>query len=322
MVIEFRLYKRFDADLIALCNAGYPISVMIREAVIGYANGYPVHFYVDEVTHFDTVNNKTIRSRFTVPNTDTKTCYMLKHILPSYRNSFVKIVLRNALVQQNLSCFFTDGTLNRLQADNINGRNIYGFSNLSACSTLKSEPKQITFAGQTITVDRKKRKSSVKSTAVNTGQKVLASNESQAEYNPFTGAVSYQPVQMPQSSIAAFIPRQEAPQQTQQPVNIYQAPPAQITQAVPPVQLTQQITQPVQSVQMQPVMAGQPIMQAPVKAPTVPVQTVAPAQAGQIQEVPQPEYVNPDNEKNIGPDSGAVVGLADNDALMNIFDSL
>lgn len=113
MVIEFRLYKKFDMDLIALYNMHYPVASMMRDAVIAYANGRPLHYWVDEPTFFDANDCDAVHSRFNIPDSDTITCYMLSHIKFRCKNAFVKTVLRNALIQQNLTCFFTDNALNQ-----------------------------------------------------------------------------------------------------------------------------------------------------------------------------------------------------------------
>lgn len=146
MVVEFRLYRRFDADLIALCRASYPVSSMMREAVMGYANGRPVHYYIDELTDFDLNDDKTVRSRFVVPNSDYKTCNMLKKVKYRCRNAFVKTVLRNSLIQQNITCFFVDDSLNYLKNVNDNFKNVYAFPNVTSCSTIKTAPHAVAVA--------------------------------------------------------------------------------------------------------------------------------------------------------------------------------
>ena len=78
MTVEIRLYKRFDMDLVSLHDSGYSVSNMIRDAVQAYANGSPIHYYVDEPVQFDLNDKKSVHTRFVVPEADVNTCYMLK----------------------------------------------------------------------------------------------------------------------------------------------------------------------------------------------------------------------------------------------------
>lgn len=139
MMIEIRIYKQFDTDLLALCDAGYPIRKMLKQAVTSYANGTPCHFYMDEIIPFDPGNKQTIHARFDVPESDSNTIYMLKHIHRRYRNTFCKAVLRNAIIQQDISAFFTDPALFQLQNINMQSKGFYSFQNIIPLSTLREE---------------------------------------------------------------------------------------------------------------------------------------------------------------------------------------
>mgnify|MGYP001150480474 CR=1 FL=1 len=55
ITVEFRLYKRFDADLLALQEQGLSISSMAKTALEAYANGTPVHFLLPECKLHDLV---------------------------------------------------------------------------------------------------------------------------------------------------------------------------------------------------------------------------------------------------------------------------
>lgn len=157
MVIEFRLYKKFDMDLIALYNMHYPVASMMREAVIAYANGRPLNYLVDEPTVFNADDCDAVHSRFNIPDSDTITCYMLSHIKFRCKNAFVKTVLRNALIQQNLTCFFTDNALNQTHFHNASAKNVQMLPNVIRCSQIKELDKHIR---------RKKRKSVADGNAV------------------------------------------------------------------------------------------------------------------------------------------------------------
>lgn len=137
MIVEIRLYKRFDTDLVSLFDSGFPIASMLRDAVIGYANGKPVHYFIDKPVTLDNNNSRTVHTRFAV--TDGNTCYLLQHIKKGFRNTFCKDVLRNVLVQQNLSCFFDDTQLISMQNANMAGRNMYAFQNVIPCSQIKND---------------------------------------------------------------------------------------------------------------------------------------------------------------------------------------
>ncbi len=118
MNIEIRIYKLFDTDLVALVDNGFPVTTMMREAVIGYAHGTPVFYKMDEHIYFDMNRKKNVRIRFDIPDSDKQTIYLLKNIKHGYRNSFCKMVLRNALTQQNLSGYFAKHDLLKLQEVN------------------------------------------------------------------------------------------------------------------------------------------------------------------------------------------------------------
>ena len=140
MDVEMRYFKYYDADLIALSAAGYPMPVMMRDAVVAYANGRPLHYLIDEPITADFNVLKTMRTRLTFPDDDARVIYLLKHLKFRSRNMFCKAVLRNALIQQNLTVFFANGSeqiLNPLKDINLSGRNLQGFANIIPISTLK-----------------------------------------------------------------------------------------------------------------------------------------------------------------------------------------
>lgn len=150
MVVDIRLYKRYDADLVALADAGCSISAMMYDAVISYANGTPIHFLIDEITPFDANDRKPVHIKFTIPESQTNAIYMMKNIKKRCKNSFCKALLRNALIQQNLSGYFSDESLLQLQAINLRNENINAMQNVYLCSAYKNARKVI-FAGKTFT---------------------------------------------------------------------------------------------------------------------------------------------------------------------------
>ena len=175
MTIEIRIYKQFDTDLLALCDAGYPIRKMLKQAVTSYANGVPCHFYIDDLIPFNPENRQTIHARFDVPESDGNTIYMLKHIHRRYRNTFCKIVLRNAIIQQNVSAFFTDPALYQLQNVNIQSKGFYSFQNIIPLSTLREEKsvqldgkKYVRDTGTPVSAPRPEKNKTTKSMISNT----------------------------------------------------------------------------------------------------------------------------------------------------------
>ncbi len=133
MVVEIRLYKRWDLDLIALKGAGYNMSQVFKHVISSYANMSPIHLYVDELINFEVDDIKSIHFRVSIPNADTNSCYMLKHIKKRYRNAFCKMLVRNALVQQNLNIFFDDARLDEFHEADLrdkytNYRDLYRLS--------------------------------------------------------------------------------------------------------------------------------------------------------------------------------------------------
>lgn len=152
MYVDIRVYKQFDADLFALWDAGYPVTKMIKNAVTAYAHGEPCSFLIDEIIPFSPQNKNSVHSRVNFPDSDQNLIYMLRHIHKRYRNAFCKAVLRNALIQQNITAFFTDPSLYQLQNANIQTKGNYSIQNAVPLSSIR-EVKAFTFDGQTFVRD-------------------------------------------------------------------------------------------------------------------------------------------------------------------------
>lgn len=136
MQIQVYIYKRHDVDLLALADGGYPLSLMMKNALVSYANGQPLFYYIDEILPFDLNDKKSIRLTFRIGKKDVKTTYMLNNIKHSKRGLFCKMVLRNAIIQQNISGFFADENLVNLHYDNLRQFNIGNFPNVIPISSL------------------------------------------------------------------------------------------------------------------------------------------------------------------------------------------
>ncbi len=146
MKVEIRIYKRYDTDLVALVDNGYPVGEMMRAAVTGYANGQPVYFQLDEVLFFDMNRKNNVRLRFDVPKTDAKTIHLLQNIKHGYRNSFCKMVLRDALSHQNLGCYFADENMLPLQEKHtltdVQNKTVVSFKRVNRNSRINSFGKE------------------------------------------------------------------------------------------------------------------------------------------------------------------------------------
>lgn len=137
MRIEIRVYKTFDTDLIALIDSGYPVADMMRSAIISYANGAPLFYYIDEYNHFDLNGKRNAHLAVIIPKEETKALYLLSHIKHRYRNTFCKTLLRNSLILQNMTCFFADPALAQLQNDRYRYINLSAFQNAIALSDVR-----------------------------------------------------------------------------------------------------------------------------------------------------------------------------------------
>lgn len=115
--IELRLYKRFDADLLALQCAGIPVKTLMVNAVTSYANGQPYKIYIPETRLHDLNGSQKYHVKCTFK--DEKAVALLKSIKYGFRNAFCKTILRDALMHQNLGVFFADDNYLALENERI-----------------------------------------------------------------------------------------------------------------------------------------------------------------------------------------------------------
>lgn len=151
MRFDVIIYKQYDTDLLSLVDAGYDIGLMFKEALIGYANGLPVAYYIDRLVPLSLNDKKSARISITISDGEVKTVYMLKNIKHLYRGRFCKAVLRNAFVQQNICGYFADENLMQLQMINLQNINLSAFKNLKPVSEYIKE-KQIKFANTVVNI--------------------------------------------------------------------------------------------------------------------------------------------------------------------------
>ena len=142
MDVEVRFYKAFDIDIISLEAAGYPVKEMTETALNAYANGNPVHFLIDVPISSDFNSLKTFHTRLKIADSDVRTIHMLKNIKNRYRNAFCKTILRDALIQQNLTVFFANGSENvlyPLKDISLAGKGINSMDNVILLSTIQKK---------------------------------------------------------------------------------------------------------------------------------------------------------------------------------------
>lgn len=108
MKVEVRFYSQYDPDLVGLAQAGYDITEMTKNAVISFAHGRPLQYVIPTPAPFNPNNKRTIHTAFVVPSNDARTITMLKGVTYRLRNSYCKMILRNCLMQQNITAFFLD----------------------------------------------------------------------------------------------------------------------------------------------------------------------------------------------------------------------
>ena len=99
-----RIYASYDADLISLYAQGIPMATLAKNVLKAYAYGEELHYVLPPFE--EKTVNRTCRTRITV--SDEKVLSVLHKIRPRKKNLFIKELMRNALVRQNLSAFFTD----------------------------------------------------------------------------------------------------------------------------------------------------------------------------------------------------------------------
>ncbi len=155
MKVEVRLYKRFDVDLVSMVDAGYPVSTMMKDALISYANGEPIHYLIDENLEYSFRNKNSVRFRLTIPDEERNAIYVLTSIKHGYRNNFLKSLLRNTLVQQNLGCYFSDLDVYSLHDIDRKGLPVRYYDNLIPLSTIRV-PKEVTFNDRTVRIEHNK----------------------------------------------------------------------------------------------------------------------------------------------------------------------
>ncbi len=145
MKIEVRVYKKYDMDILALYSAGYSLARMMRDAICAYAKGQPFFLAIGEIMPFDIGDKNSIHIRLCIPDGEFEAIDLLSSVKDGYKGNFSKQLLRNALIQQNLSCFFSDADQDRyLPTHMANLQYVSGLNylNLHRCSEYLPKKKQ------------------------------------------------------------------------------------------------------------------------------------------------------------------------------------
>ncbi len=104
--IIIRFYASYDADLINLLNIGIPLAGFARQVLTDYVNGQDTRYVVPHISPSQTDINSTCRTFFRCE--DERILHLLHCVKEEKRNQFIKSLMRNALVRQNLVYFFDD----------------------------------------------------------------------------------------------------------------------------------------------------------------------------------------------------------------------
>ena len=130
MKVELRLYKTFDADLIALNSNGISVASLMDKALRYYVKGVMLNFYVPECRPYD-LEGKRRSIHLAIDVTDEDCVAFLKEELkPRQRAAFLKTLVRGCLMYPNLGVYLRHGAMideenKRIQAlDLDNAKNL------------------------------------------------------------------------------------------------------------------------------------------------------------------------------------------------------
>ena len=104
MLVEIRIYRRHDADIMMLRNSGINITALMKEVLENYAEGKKVRYEITTSQPCDLTNHSMLRYRLNIKNPEV--IKVLKGIKQGYRNQFCKMLLRDSLASEPLGVFF------------------------------------------------------------------------------------------------------------------------------------------------------------------------------------------------------------------------
>ncbi|RHS84706.1 hypothetical protein DW920_13275 [Clostridium sp. AM42-36] len=111
MKLYLRFYTPHDVDLLHLKQQGISLSVFAKNALFAYAHGKDIKYLVPPTDGVKFYEYKVVRADVKI--SDKETIALLKSIQDYKLNVFVKQIMRNALVRQDLSSCFKSGTFVR-----------------------------------------------------------------------------------------------------------------------------------------------------------------------------------------------------------------
>ena len=130
MKVELRLYKTFDADLIALNSNGISVASLMDKALRFYVKGVMLNFYVPECRPYDLDGKRrSIHLAIDVMDEDC-VAFLKEELKPRQRAAFLKTLVRGCLMYPNLGVYLRHSAMideenKRIQAlDLDNARNL------------------------------------------------------------------------------------------------------------------------------------------------------------------------------------------------------
>ena len=122
MMINLRVYSKYDMDLITLHENGISLTNLAKNTLKAYAYGTTVRYRFDNLKYSASDKDRSLRVCF--PVTDPKCLSVLSEIKDGRRNQFLKTLIRNSLIRQNISCFFKDEIFLEKERDIIENENM------------------------------------------------------------------------------------------------------------------------------------------------------------------------------------------------------
>lgn len=106
MLVEIRIYRRHDADIMMLKSYGVNISKLMKAVLENYVIGKRVKYQLPGSQVCDISQCTMLRYRLNIKNPDVIS--LLKNIKKGYRNQFCKALVRDSLEAEPLGVFFED----------------------------------------------------------------------------------------------------------------------------------------------------------------------------------------------------------------------
>ena len=105
MLIEIRIYRRHDADLMMLKAYGVNIPKFINEVLVNYVDGKRIKYRLPNAMPCSVADVSMLRCRVKV--TDQRVITLIHNIKDGYRNQFCKMLLRDAMDSEALGVYLS-----------------------------------------------------------------------------------------------------------------------------------------------------------------------------------------------------------------------